>query len=286
MPNQNNFRSDVTNIQDVRFSASRIVRIPEELILFEEVPASFAFDADDNIEIHFYTIPENQLLLSTVIKTAENIIKSHIISYADGTYKNYIRIDFTKLFIDKELVLIPGDYKMTLNLFSDEIGSYDTKKLNIDIISDSRTEVQLSFNDTIDDVYFKQNSYLLKEFLEKAFNKTDAVGFAQKVFISGVELNDPTEGINATNILQNLEVGGIQTTEDTVDRIERINLREIFETQLNDFVQDLFKYIREEIVIKGDDRIQQYEYQKVITDIVEQKIKNLRQTVDSRIVVS
>lgn len=286
MPNQTNFRSDVTTITDPRFSASRIARFPEESILLEEVPASFAFDKDDNIEIHFYTIPGNQLLLSTVVTMNDDILKTHIVSYNDGTYKNYIRIDFTKLFINKEILLVPSDYRVVLNIFSDEIGNYTERKLNLDIISNSRTEVQLSFNNTIDDVSREENLYLLKEFVEKSFNKTDAVGVAEKIFISGVNLKDSDEGVTATNIIDNIEVGGIQTTEDTIDRIDRIELRQVFETQLNDFVQYLFKYIREEIVIKGDDRIQKDEYQELIKKVVNEKINNLRQTVDSRIVVS
>lgn len=286
MPNQNNFRSDITNITDARFTASRIVRFPQESVLLEEVPASFAFDKEDNIEFHFYTIPGNQLLLSTVVTMNDDILKTHIVSYNDGTYKNYIRADFTKLFVDKEILLVPGDYRVVLNLFSDEIGNYNNRKLNLDIISNSRTEVQLSFNDTIDDVFRRENLYLLKEFVEKSFNKTDAVGVAEKIFISGVQLKDSTEGVTATNIVNNIEVNGIQTGEDTIDRIDRIGLQTVFETQLNDFVQYLFKYIREEIVIKGDDRIQKDEYQTLIRNIVTEKINNLRQTVDSRIVVS
>lgn len=286
MPTQYNFRSNVTNVLEPRFTASRIVKFPGEVILLEEIPASFAFDKDDNVELHFYTIPENQLLLSTVVKLSDDILKSHFVSYADGTYKSYIRIDFTKLFIDKEILLVPSDYRMVLNIFSDEIGSYNNRKLNIDVISDSRTEVELSFNDTIDEVYKKENLYLLKEFVEKSFNRTDAVGVAEKIFMSGVELNDPLEGVTSTNIIDNIEINGIQTTEATVDRIDRINLREIFENQLNDFVQELYKYIRKEIVINGDDRIQKDEYQKLIISVVKEKINNLRQTVDSRIVVS
>lgn len=286
MPNQNNFRSDITNITDPRFTASRIVKFPDELILLEEVPASFAFDKEDNIELHFYTIPGNQLLLSTVVTMNDGIVKSHIVSYGDGTYKNYIRVDFTKLFTDKEILLVPSDYRLVLNVFSDEIGNYNNRKLNLDIISNSRTEVQLSFNDTVDEVYRKENLYLLKEFIEKSFNKTDAVGVAEKIFVSGVSMNDSTEGVTSTNIIENIEVNNIQTTEDTIDRIDRIDLRQIFETQLNDFVQYLFKYIREEIVIKGDDRIQKNEYQDIIRRVVKERVANLKQTMDARITVS
>jgi hypothetical protein len=285
MPNQANFRSNITTTSDIRYNASRIVRVPDELILYEEVPASFAFDRQDNIEVHFYTITDNQLLLSTVITLNDEIVKSHIVSYDDNSYKNYMRVDITKLFEDKGLILIPGDYRMVMNFFSDEIGSYSNRKLTLETISPSRTEVELVFNDTSDAVIQQENLNLLTEFIEPSFEKTDAVGVAEKIFKSGVELNDGAEGVTANNIISNIETGN-QTYEDTIGRIDRLDLRYSFDTQLNDFLLNLFNFIREEIVINGDDRIQESQYQIIITDMVSRHIKNLRQTVDSRIKIS
>ena len=181
MPNQENFRSDVTTVTEPRFLASRIVRVPDELILLEELAASFGFDIDDNVEIHFYTVPDNILTLSTVIRIRDTILKSHVVKYQDDTLKNYIRIDFTKLFLDKNLVLLPGDYRVVMNFFSDEIGKYDNRILSVSQISPSRTEVELIFNNTTDEVVREQNLIALKEFVEVGLNKPDAAGLAQKI---------------------------------------------------------------------------------------------------------
>lgn len=287
MPNQENFRSDITTVTDNRFSASRIVRVPDEVILYEEVPASFGFDNDDSIELHFYTSIGNQLILSTTINLSDDIIKSHIVSYQDGTYKNYIRVDFTKLFVDKQLLLVPGDYRMVLNFFSNEIGSYNNRKLNLEIISDSRTEVQLAFSDTVDDVARDQNLYLLKEFVEKGFNKADAVGVAEKIFTSGVELNNSEEGLTSENVELNIETPlANQTASNTIDRIQKIGLKEIFDEQLENFLLQLFSFVREEIIIKGDDRIQESELQQIIENVVSTRINEFRRISDSRIQVS
>ena len=287
MPNQANFRSNVTTRTEPRFSASRIVSNPSEIILFEEVPASFAFDAQDNVEMHFYTIPGNQLLLSTTITLSDAIIKSHIVSYGDNSYKNYIRIDFTKLFKDKNLILVPGDYRMVLNFFSDEIGSYTDRRLTIDTISPSRTEVQLTFNNVVDDVTRREDAYLLREFVEPSFNKSDAVGVAQKIFKSGVELNDSTEGVTVDNVVANIEIPEInQTYANTIAKIDKLNLRESFDLQVNDFLLQLCSFIQEEIVINGDDRIQQDQYEQIIRSITTDRIAELRQVMDMRITVS
>ena len=287
MPNQANFRSNITTQTEPRFTASRIVSNPSELILFEEVPASFAFDAQDNVEVHFYTIPGNQLLLSATVTLNDAVVKSHIVAYNDNSYKNYIRIDFTKLFVDKNLILVPGDYRLVLNFFSDEIGSYTDRRLTIDTISPTRTEVQLTFNNIVDEVTRREDAYLLREFIEPSFTKADAVGVAEKIFKSGVELKDSTEGVTANTIVENIEISEInQTYANTIARIDRLNLRESFDAQVNNFLVELYSFIREEIVINGDDRIQQDEYQQIIRSVVENKIRFLQQTVDSRIQVS
>lgn len=285
MPNQNNFRSDITTKTEPRFLASRIVNSPSELIFYEEIPASFAYDQDDNIEIHFYSVTTNQLILSTVIKLSDAIVKSHLVEYTDKTYKNYIRIDFTKLFVDKNLVLLPGDYRVAINFFSDEIGRYDNKILRIDFITESRTELQLSFNNTVDEPTVTDDNRLAKEFVEKSFNKIDAVGAAEKIFKSGVTLNDPNEGVTATNVIQNIEVVD-QTYADTIGRIEKVGIRQEFEKDLNDFILDLYKSIAEEIVIINDERIQEDEYRIIIEDIIDKKLENLRNAVDARIQIS
>lgn len=288
MPNQNNFRSDVTTPTVPTYLASRIVRVPTESILLEELPGSFGFDNEDNLEIHFYTIPDNRLVLSTIIQLSDDILRGHTVAYQDGTYKNYLRIDFTKLFVDKALVLIPGDYRMVVNFFSDEIGNYYNRKLTITDISPSRTEVELQFNDTVDEVTYQQNIDLLREFVEKSFIKADAVGVCDKIFKSGVELQDSTEGITADNIITNIDltvIGVDQTFENTIARIERINLRPIFEQQINDFLLILNNFIREKIIEKGDERIQEDEFIEFVEQVLQQQIGKLQQTVDSRIKV-
>ncbi len=287
MPNQANFRSDITTQTAPRFSASRIVKVPTEPIFLEEIPASFGYDDEDNLEIHFYTIPGNQLLLSTTVVINDQIFKSHIVEYADGTYKNYIRIDFTKLFIDKNLVLIPGDYKMVLNFFSDEIGNYNNRILTIDAISPSRTEVQLTFNNTTDAPTRTENKQLAKEFVEPSFVKRDAIGVAEKIFKSGVELNDSTEGVTAETVVDNITIPEEnQTYLNTIARIDRLNLRNSFDVELNNFLVELYSFIREEIVINEDERVQQSDYEELIRSIVAAKIGRLQSKLDSRIQIS
>ncbi len=225
------------------------------------------------------------MVLSTTVKLSDDVIKVHTVAYADRTYKNYLRIDFTKLFVDKNLILVSGDYKVAINFFSDEIGTYENKILRIDFISNSRTEVQLSFNNSIDQPTIESNNILAKEFVEKGFNKIDAIGVSQKIFKSGVELNDSNEGVTATNIIERIDVVD-QTYEQTIGKIDRLGILNEFENDLNEFVSNLYQYIIQEIIIKSDERTQEEEFRDIIQRVVTQKISQFSNIVDSRIQVS
>lgn len=290
MPNQYNFRSDITTQTDPRFIASRVVKYPEEGILLEQLPASFGYDEFDNIEIHFYTVPSNELLTSVVVRLPdEGYLKSHVVSYSDGTFKNYIRVDLTKLFTDKGMVLIPGDYKMVMNFFSDEIGRYDRMNLFLQDISPSRTEVQVAFADSVDEVSTQNNEHTLKEFITKSFDKPTAVGVDEKIFISGVELNDSTEGITYDNIVANIALPDInQTYNNTIARVQNLDAgaEERLKNDIEDFLAELYRTIRDEIIIKGDRRIQEDEFRQFILDAVNTRIIYLQSRVDRRITVS
>lgn len=291
MPNQYNFRSDVTTKTEPTYLASRIVRASDEGILYEQIPASFGFETYDVIEFHFYSIPDNDLVLSTVldVEFAEEVLKSHIVEYGDGTFKNYIRIDFTKLFELNNVVLIPGDYRMVLNFFSDEIGDYNDRKLYIQDISDSRTEVQLAFFQTNNLNERLQNEDELREFVTPSFDKPTAVGVGEKIFASGVRLQDSTEGITYENIVQNIDVTELnQTFENTIARINKLGPQVVqdFQSNIEDFLVSLFKTVKEEIIIKGDRRIQEDEFQEFINTALEIKIKELQQKYQNKILIS
>jgi hypothetical protein len=289
MPNQDNFRSNITTITDPRFLASRIVRFPEEEILLEEVPASFGYDGEDNIEFHFYTIPENDRITSVTAKLSDNIIKSQIVSYNDGTYKSYLQINFTDLFVLNNLVLVPGDYRVVMNFFSDEIGSYDDRRLSITTVGPSRTEIELQFNNEIDAASIAENERLYTEFILPSFNRSDAVGLVQKIFRAAIETNDISEGIAAENIFTNItipELQLIQDPEDTLDRIERIQQLDNFSTAVDNFLPTLITLIQEEIALNGDDRIQVEELMLVVEQVVRLQISKLQTTIDSRIQIS
>jgi len=293
MPNQDNFKSDVIDDIEPRTLASRIISDDTDEILFEYIPASFGYDVFDNIELHFYSFPANNLYLSTTIDAKDaDVLKSHIVSFADDTFKHYIRIDFTKLFEKKNISLIPGDYRITMNFFSDEIGSYDDRKLYIDRISDSRTEVQLAYFNTRDPELRLENINELREFVLPSFSRPTAIGVAEKIFRSGVRTTDSSRdnvGLTYNNILQNIEIADLGQTEDnTLGRIRRLGntTEETLAQDIENILPVIYEKIREEIVIRGDRRIQEDEFREFVEEAVNEQIIKLQSAVDRRISIT
>ena len=278
MPNQNNFRTDLTEQQQATTFVSRIVRFPEEGILLEELPGSFGYNADDNVEFHFYTTQGNVLLVSVVASVSdEDIFKFHIVEYNDGTIKTYLRVDFTQLFEDKNIVLLPGDYKLSMNFFTDEIGSYNNKNLYIQEISPTRTEIQLGFVDNTNVVKINNNTKSLNEFIIPSFDKPTAIGVAEKIFKSGIELEDSTEGINVDSLSE------IDALEISLTRIERAGLTPSLQTRLNEFLVQIYEKMKQKIIDFEGDKITREVFINMMNVSINEQLPILRSHLHSKI---
>lgn len=291
MPNQNNFRSDITTETEPRFFASRVVKNFQEGVLLEELPGSFGYSNTDTIEIHFYTLSTNVLMLSTTVSVGEgDILKTHIVRYDDGSYKTYMRIDFTELFTLKQLVLIPGEYKVVFNFFSDEIGSYTNRNLFIEKISPSKQEVQLAFTNNFDEVTIQENQDAANQFVPKYLTKPLAIALAEKILTFGVNSNDELEGVNYDRIANNIvftDDSGSQTQETTINRIQELGqeVEEDTKNKINQFILDLFPIVKERIVINDDEKIQESEFKVLIKDVVKERFPLLQRSINDKIVL-
>jgi hypothetical protein len=145
MANQENFSTDIQAVSDsyTKFTVSRIIDNTQDTLLDMEVPAEFS-DAllENNIEISLYSLADNSLIYSDVIRNGEGIF-TIALQYRDNSLRRLLFIDFSKL----ELDLPTGQYTVSLNFFADELGSSDERVLNITNISTSRTEVEMELTD-------------------------------------------------------------------------------------------------------------------------------------------
>lgn len=144
MANQRNYSIDITSVTDAqRFSVSRIIGDMRDSLLEIEIPSNVNVDDYENIflEMHVYSLADNQLIYSTIIDNAiSDTLKINTVTYSDKSTRRLLFIDFSKVSM---LGFPVGNYSVTFNLFSKEVGSYDNKSLIVNKISPSRREVEL-----------------------------------------------------------------------------------------------------------------------------------------------
>lgn len=171
MANQPNYVQPIPE-NPQSFSVSRIAESENDIeIIYGREPGQFGFDNDDNVEMHFYD-STNRLVGSVIIPVSSGIISARTILLPDGTREEKIVLDMTRVQNELGLLIPPGTYTTTLNLFSNEIGSYTNPSLVIEEVSPSRTELRLGFANGITD-FDKQQLF---EFVEPSVPRVVAAG--------------------------------------------------------------------------------------------------------------
>jgi len=277
MPNILNYQSNVDELsqQYTRYNVSRVIANKKDELLSLEVPAEFPEELlNNNIEINVYSLSDSSLLLSDIIKNVSGSIYTRKIQYGGNSsdrtelfgrinpiiFRNLLYIDFTKT----NLELPSGQFEVTLNFFSDEIGSYDSRILKVNKISTSRTEVELKLTDTTQQKVLEQfatpliPAEFIKPVLRQIFNQEGAD-----------ELVLPTSPIkiDSSSLYQNFASGSgeklVQYNFDDDDG-SRIGINTIMQNVLDDAYPIALKTVEDMILLSGSTRFTETE----LTDIV------------------
>jgi len=198
MPNQENYVELIPSNPQA-FPVSRIAESGNDIDIIQgRIPGQFGFDVDDNIEMHFYDTA-NRLVGSVVVPISTGIISARTILLPDGITDEKVVIDMTRVQKELGLLIPPGTYSVTLNLFSDEIGSYTNPKMIIEEVSPSRTELRLGFTNT----FTQTEQSELFEFVEPSVPRVVAAGFvAGTIGVESADVIDTSELGVATGQIQ------------------------------------------------------------------------------------
>lgn len=147
MANKDNFK---TNIQEIsselkKFSVSRVFDDMQNPLLEVEIPPIwYTRNEKINIELNLYSLADNSLVYSDIIRDAQeqDAIEIQTYQYPDLSLRKLLFIDFSKV---PNIFIPPGRFSVTLNFFIDELGSRDERLLSIKRISPSRKEVEFTF---------------------------------------------------------------------------------------------------------------------------------------------
>ena len=198
MANQENYVELIPSNPQA-FPVSRIAESGNDIDIIQgRIPGQFGFDVDDNIEMHFYDTA-NRLVGSVVVPISTGIISARTILLPDGITDEKVVIDMTRVQKELGLLVPPGTYSVTLNLFSDEIGAYTNPKMIIEEVSPSRTELRLGFTNT----FTQTEQSELFEFVEPSVPRVVAAGFvAGTIGVESADVIDTSELGVATGQIQ------------------------------------------------------------------------------------
>jgi hypothetical protein len=198
MPNQENYVELIPSNPQA-FPVSRIAESVNDIDIIQgRIPGQFGFDVDDNIELHFYDTA-NRMVGSVVIPISTGIISARTLLLPDGITDEKVVIDMTRVQKELGLLIPPGTYSVTLNLFSDEIGSYTNPKMIIEEVSPSRTELRLGFTNA----FTQTEQSELFEFVEPSIPRVIAAGFvAGTIGVESADVIDTSELGTATGQIQ------------------------------------------------------------------------------------
>ena len=197
MANQYDYRETVKAPLSPRYSISRPMAFPAEGVINSLVPAEFGFYQNEHVMLCLYNPTNNTLIKSQRIDLADNILEVKSVQYQDGSYLNYISFDFTALNVLYPTFMIPGIFDLVINVFEDMMGYEDNKKLVIDKISDSRTELQLSVDGFFGEAERKELDNIVIKSIPRPF-----LGGITDNLLEDAELNgNPSVGITSDEVL-------------------------------------------------------------------------------------
>jgi hypothetical protein len=269
MPNTQNFKTNVASLSQVytKYTVSRIVANKKDDLLDMEVPADFQQELlQNNIEINLYSLADNSLIFSDVIKNSD-AIRTETLQYNDNTSRNLLYIDFAK--VVPNLQIPSGQYSVTLNFFADEIGSYDSRILKVSKISTSRREVELKLTDIKQQNLLEQFAIprIPAEYIEpvliQIFNQEGAN-----------EVSPPTSPakIDSASLYQNFGSGSGQLLIEygfNVDDGERPGINTVSQNVLNIAYPIAKQTVNDMIVLSGSTSFTETELSKYVVDAID-----------------
>ena len=269
MAEQQNYQSNIQELSDsyTRYTVSRIIANKKDDLLDMEVPADFSEALlQNNIEVNLYSLADNSLIFSDVVRNVSGSIFTETLQYNDNSLRKLLYIDFAKV---PNLNLPSGEYSVTLNFFADELGAYDDRILKVNRISTSRTEVELKLTDTTQQEVLEQFAIplipaeFIKPVLIQIFNQEGADDLA---------LPTSPIKIDSSSLYQNFASGSgeklIQYNFDEDDG-SRIGINTIMQNVLDDAYPIALQTVEDMILLSGSTSFTETELSEYVVNAID-----------------
>jgi hypothetical protein len=269
MANQQNYQSNTQELSELytRYTVSRAIANKKDDLLDMEVPADFSEALiENNVEVNLYSLADNSLIFSDVVKNVSGSIYTETLQYKDNSLRKLLFIDFAKV---GQLDLPAGQYEVTLNFFTDELGSYDQRILKVNRISTSRTEVELKLTDVTQQQKLQQfaipliPAQFIKPILIQIFNQEGA---------DDLVLPTSPIKIDSSSLYPNFASGSgeklIQYNFDDDDG-SRIGINTITQNVLDDAYPIALKTVEDMIFLSGSTSFTETELSQYVVDAID-----------------
>lgn len=278
MANQENYVQIIPNNPQV-FSVSRIAESENDQdIIVGRLPGEFGFNSDDNIEMHFYD-STNRLVGSVIVPVSTGIISAKTILLPDNQREEKVILDMTRVQKELGLLIAPGTYTVSINFFANEIGSYNDKKMIIEEVSPSRTELRLGFNKTVTDVETSE----LFEFVQPSVPRLVAAGFlgnAVGISQGGTNVQTSEDRRNLTDFITKITDYLLSVNPDILAQLADLKPDAVDNLDLT--IEFIAAYIYDEFVslldatknTKQFDRLQDSELQVILERAIDRALVN------------
>lgn len=269
MAERQNYQSNIQELADsyTKYTVSRIIANKKDDLLDMEVPADFSEALlENNVEVNLYSLADNSLIFSDVVRNVSGSIFTETLQYKDNSLRKLLYIDFAKI---PDLNLPSGQYEVSLNFFSDEVGAYDNRILKVNKISTSRTEVELRLTDPTQQQLLQQfatpliPAEFIKPILIQIFNQEGA---------DEVVLPTSPIKIDSSSLYQNFASGSgeklIQYNFDDDDG-SRIGINTIMQNVLDDAYPIALKTVEDMMFLSGSTTFTETELSQYVVDAID-----------------
>lgn len=265
MAKQINYKQDIVTVEKRGYVLRFAEQINDPIILRID-PAEFAYYEKELVEMHLYEESTNRLVKSAYIPLSSGLISARV--YAQGTAPQDQAIVFEMTEITRQYfpTVKPGIYNITINFFSNMVGSVDDR-LVIETVSPSRTEIVVAFPqeptaEQLNDI---------AEFVPPSVNKRLAQGIIEQLFNSENILDETAKSYES---LTTPDINGALSGTVPGTRLQYIGQFNYLLSLMPNLLDDIYKRTMDYLVEKSktDSRIQQNELELFITTAIEKEV--------------
>ena len=273
MPNPLNFGSPIGSMVGER--PYRLSTDDQDLVITSDKMVIFGNHPNDCVEIWFYNT-DGSLAGNIVVPITSPTLTLTSVIDTNGSYE-LLNIDYETLL--PSVPLLPGRYAVSIYLLQNEVGDYSNKKLYIDKISPSRTEIKLTTDNHADATSQKE----IYEFVVPSVPRLYAKALIDQFFAEDI---NPQIGksITVADVVSNMNEIHSDTGQRIVNSLSATSFNSLFDYIENETYKKAIEKLKEDTT---NYNVQSAEINSYISDSLDEVLLDVvrKKMVDPRFIL-